>query len=355
MAVVPDTYLKNILVFPSNLGTSYEDFIKISTYKYVTYKPSIVEGTSSASEASDTEAATPDTETESADGENTEQETTEETTTELPRFDYTRPTNEYWFNLIKDKTKENIFYLPMPSELNFADGQSWEAQNVGSLGFYAGSFIQNLVNMDSANLAAAVGAMAEAGLSEFALRLIDNITSSSFVTQQSAGKVINPYREQIFNGMQMRAFTFTYKFVPSSKPENDTLQQIIKTFRKDALPTTTKSISVLQDGLADENGELPEGVNESLNDFDNRLEDRWFDVPRIFTIEFLRKSSGNESLENIKTLPRLKPCICKGFSVNYAPDGAWMTRTDGSPMAYEITMDFEEMEIVVSQDIDLGY
>lgn len=343
-------------MFPSNLGTAYEDFIKISTYQYVTYKPSVIEE-SSSSETSET-AATPDTETESGDDTNSDQENTEENSSALLKLNFERPATGFYVKLLEDKNKLNIFYLPMPSELNFSDGQSWEAQNVGSLGLYAGSFIQNLASMESANLAAAVGAMAEAGLSEFALRLIDNITSSSFVTQQSAGKVINPYREQIFNGMQMRAFTFTYKFVPSSKEENDVLLSIIKSFRKDALPTTAKSTAIF-DALEDENGELPQGVNDALNDFDSRLEDRWFDVPKIFTIEFLRKSGSNpsadESLTSIDSLPKLKPCICKGFSVNYAPDGTWMTRTDGKPMAYEITMDFEEIEIVVSQDVEAGY
>lgn len=350
-----------IYTFPNNLGSSYRDFIRIATYEYVTLPdPQIIETASSESNTeTDTSQPSESTETESANdtGDASASETeSEAATANLPTLEFSRATTGNAVERFIKGTPINIFYLPMPSDINFTDGQSWEAQNVGAMGLYAGSLIKALTKMDSANLAASVSALAEAGLSEYALRVLDNLTPSSFVTQQSAGMVINPYREQVFNGMQMRAFTFNYKFVPDNADDNQKLLDIIKNMRIDSLPETTKSNTVIEEALRDESGELPEGVNEALDNFDNSLEDRWFKVPKIFEIKFIRNNVvDSEEPPEIKELPKIKPCICKSISVNYTPDGVWATRTDGKPVAIEVEMSFEEIEIVVSQDVSAGY
>ena len=44
----------------------------------------------------------------------------------------------------------------------------------------------------------------------------------------------------------------------------------------------------------------------------------------------------------------------QSFNVNYTPDGAYMTYKDGSPVAYNISLGFKEMEPVYDIDYDSG-
>lgn len=331
-----------IHIFPAKLGKEYEDYVKISTYDYVAIEPASVE------EVSEEDTGVNDEDPESS--------------ITLSALTYSRAETD---NAVSRfiRNKKNSFYLPMPDDIKYVDGQSWEAQDVGAMGFYAGEFIKSLTSLDSNNMTATVQAMSEAGMTDFALKMINNITNSNFVTQQSAAKVVNPYREQIFNGMQMRSFEFSYLFVAESQSDQKKLYELISKMREDALPITTPSASILDDlnTNSDSDEEVEdESINnaEALEEFEGRLQDRWFGVPRIFNIEFQRFSGtlpGNKESVRNKALPLLKPCICKGIEIDYTPNNSWATRIDGSPVAISMILTFEEIEIVVAQDVQKGY
>ena len=72
-------------------------------------------------------------------------------------------------------------------------------------------------------------------------------------------------------------------------------------------------------------------------------------TPDVFQIEF--KFNGGE---DHPFLNRIKPCALQSFNVNYTPDGAYMTYKDGSPVAYNISLGFKEMEPVYDIDYDKG-
>ena len=72
-------------------------------------------------------------------------------------------------------------------------------------------------------------------------------------------------------------------------------------------------------------------------------------TPDVFDIEF--KFNGGE---DHPFLNRIKPCALQSFNVNYTPDGAYMTYKDGSPVAYNISLGFKEMEPVYDIDYDKG-
>lgn len=326
---------RSVFAFPKNLDTSYKDILKISSYDYVPYQ------------APGSDSTRNDNLTESGDIDDPDD------ASRLPTVSYTRlATGNAQSRFIKNE--QNVYYLPMPNDLSFTEGMSWESQNVGALGLYGGEFIKSVVGGSGSDFASSVKALSEAGLSEFALQTINSIgVSSSFITQQSAGKVINPYREQVFNGMSPRSFSFSYNFVPTNKDEQNILIKMIKRLREDSLPTTAKSNEIL-DAL--ESDEL-ENINTTLSEFDSTLQDRWFGVPRVFELTFMTNiaNSGEASYRINDKIPKIKPCICKSIEVNYTPDGVWATRVDGASIATEVSFEFEEIEIVVAQDILSGY
>ena len=45
-----------------------------------------------------------------------------------------------------------------------------------------------------------------------------------------------------------------------------------------------------------------------------------------------------------------KPCACVNFSVNYVPDGSYMTYSGGSLTSYQINMGFGEIEPIYAAE-----
>lgn len=351
-----------IKIFPSSLGTDYEDFINISSYDFVPYN-----GLSDAAFQNAFGQAAPNALT------GVSQTGFGELSSTFGRG----ATGNAEDRFITNAVKRNSFYLPMPDKINFIDGQSWETQDVGAFGFYMGELIKNAVDWNASDLSSTIRTLAEGGMAEYAVKTINNLTSGNFVTQQAAGKVLNPYREQVFNGVQMRTFDFNYTFVAHSQQEQKNIMKIIRSMREDSLPTTESTASIFDDLIDDRNDvdpaaaaalgadEVEADENETgtvnLDLTGQTLQDRWFGVPRIFKIDFLRAVSNASSNSGIPgtsvntAIPKLKPCICTDISVDYTPNNVWATRVDGSPVAIDVMFKFAEIEIVVAQDVQAGY
>lgn len=134
-----------------------------------------------------------------------------------------------------------------------------------------------------------------------------------------AGYVFNPQQQLLFNGIDFRTYQMTFTFTPYSQSEADSVQNIIKTFRKYAAPTV---------------------VTESGGFF--------FTPPGMVDIRFLMNGAENTKLH------KLKRCVLESVSVNYAPNG-WTAMEDGAPAQSTMTLSFKEMQLVDRKDILKGY
>ena len=70
-------------------------------------------------------------------------------------------------------------------------------------------------------------------------------------------------------------------------------------------------------------------------------------TPNIYKITFMENASTQHSF-----LELIKPCALTGLNINYTPDNAYMTYGDNSPIAYEMQLQFSELEPIYSQDYD---
>ena len=129
----------------------------------------------------------------------------------------------------------------------------------------------------------------------------------------------NPYKEQTFQGLPFRPFEFTFIFRPRSAEEASITKQIISEFRAYAKP------------------KYKEGTTASI-----------FKYPHEFRIKFLQLHNG-KYIEN-KNMPAIKYCICKGINVNYTPQG-WRTLPNSSPVDIQLTLSFEETEVITQEDV----
>ena len=165
--------------------------------------------------------------------------------------------------------------------------------------------------------------LAQAGSIDMLLKAISATGADpNAVTQNVNGKIANPYVEQVFNGIGMRQFDFSWKLVPRSEGEQENIHNLIKKLREHALPEISGK--------------------------------RWLEVPEIFNLRWM--NSGRQ----IESLPKIKPCVLKSVQVQYTPDNVWAThykggRADPYPVAYNLSLSFGETAIITSKDVVKGY
>ena len=54
-------------------------------------------------------------------------------------------------------------------------------------------------------------------------------------------------------------------------------------------------------------------------------------------------------------LTQFKPCAISNVSVNFTPDGTFATYSDGSPVATELRLSFQETKLIFEDEVDQGF
>jgi hypothetical protein len=235
--------------------------------------------------------------------------------------------------------------LPVPEGIQYADAPAWSEEDIGILGKFAPGLAAQAAGGDTAALGNTLSSLAKAGLGPMVLNKIKEAggPSPESITQGVGGRVLNPYKEQIFKGIGMRTFSFRWKLVPRNSKEQVRIHNIIKALRYYALPDYTSS-----SGLAAGADDDAEGIN-----IQNNLNDRWLTVPNIYNLKWLYGKDAP-----IQSLPKIKPAVLKNISVNYTPEGVWATHQVGeqalsgpAPIAYELNLEFQETEIITAKEV----
>ena len=131
---------------------------------------------------------------------------------------------------------------------------------------------------------------------------------------RTTGAVANPNMELLFNGPELRTFSFQFLLAPRSQEEAKTLIQILRFFKQGMSPIRTKSRLFLKS-------------------------------PHTFQLSY-RNSKGQDH----KYLNKFKECALGSFGVNYAPNGNYSTYEDGVMTAYQMTMNYRELNPIYNDD-----
>jgi hypothetical protein len=135
-----------------------------------------------------------------------------------------------------------------------------------------------------------------------------------------AGLAVNSSLELLFNGPQLREFSFSFKMTPRSKKEAQMVRSIIRTFKQAMSVKRSKSVLLLK-------------------------------APHTFRISYLTSNKDHPYLN------RFKECALTNCSVNYAPDNSYMSYDDSDPdgrsmTAYELSLNFYELEPIFDDDYE---
>ena len=129
--------------------------------------------------------------------------------------------------------------------------------------------------------------------------------------------IFNPNTELLFQGPQLRAFSFNFKMTPRSSGEAETVKSIIKFFKFHMAPKTSDANLFLK-------------------------------APNIFRIEYFNKGQQHTGINLIKD------CALQSCTVNYTPDGTYMSYEDGAMFSYDLQLQFMELIPVYAKDYNEG-
>ncbi len=212
--------------------------------------------------------------------------------------------------------------LPIPAGINDSNQVSWQSGEMNA-GQMALAQIALTGITDGLKKAGETGAdivtkAAGAGAEDVKDAIAQTIAGAATgdqkaLMQRASGQVINPNMELLFNGPQLRDFSFAFNFTARSAGEGATILRIIRFFKQGMSPIRSQSNLFLKS-------------------------------PHTFKLEYKNGSSSH------KALNKFKECALKSCALQYTPDGNYATFDDGVMTKYQMTLGFTELEPVFNDD-----
>jgi len=141
--------------------------------------------------------------------------------------------------------------------------------------------------------------------------------------KKAFGQASNPYMEVLFEGVEMRTFTYNFTFSPRNKEETEDVKKIIEMFRFHMMP------------------ELNGGSSAFMT------------LPSTFDIHYMYQVTPDVSNEN-NYYTKIATCVLKGCDVDYTPNGV-KSFASGAPTQITMSLSFQETEMLTKQHVNRGY
>lgn len=143
--------------------------------------------------------------------------------------------------------------------------------------------------------------------------LAESTVAQGLNIQGRFGGILNPNVELLFSGPTLRPFSFSFRMSPRGEQEAKDVKSIIRFFKQNMAPKR-------QDG------------------------NLFLKAPNTFLIKY--QGAGSQGLNKIKE------CALIDCSVNYTPQGSYMTYEDGTMVSYFMSLTFSEIEPVYDVDYE---
>ena len=161
--------------------------------------------------------------------------------------------------------------------------------DLGAVGAQVGKLVTGLGSFATGGLGAGVGA----------------------AVQRRTGIAPAAMTEMIFNGIDYRTFSFTFKFTPRSRKESDVVNNLLHAIKDAMLPARY-------------------GAGQSI---------AAYHVPHEFVIRFMKGTKINPYIDQIGL------CACTGVDIDYGSD-KFSTHPSGDPVSIDATLTFRELELM---------
>ena len=203
----------------------------------------------------------------------------------------------------------------------------WADTELGVLGGSAEALSKvtntgSLLTAAKSLLGSAGGAAVSAGLRNAANTPLSSLGDIRGVAEANLGQAINPFKAQLFKNMEFRTFSFDYVFLPRNQEEYDSVQTIIKTFKRYMHPSFSPGAGAFFMGY-----------------------------PAEFNIAYFHKEGAN--YENIF---KLSSCALTDLKVEYGgADFVTFKGRKGAPTEIALSLSFLELELLTEARVEAGY
>jgi len=213
--------------------------------------------------------------------------------------------------------------LPIPGGIKDADKVNWSDNSMDALlmaaGDLAGSAIEGGPDKAKKSIFASMDALDKSGGGKFKEIVKGGFTAAAIgkdfksIMARQTGQIMNPNMELLFTGPALRPFSFDFLLAPRSKKESEMVMKIIRFFKQGMAPIRSEANLFLKS-------------------------------PHTFQLTY---KHGND---NHLYLNSFKECALKSCNVNYTPEQSYSTYTDGVMTAYQMSLQFMELEPVYNDD-----
>ena len=230
----------------------------------------------------------------------------------------------------RSSTNLGYVFLPMQPGISDTNGVSWNEDPLNpfqaALGGIAADAIKTIGDGAAAQGATElISNLISAGNNLANSKGMENYISAYFAGQavgtnlvaRTTGAVLNNNLELLFNGPKLRSFRYNFRFTPREEEESVMIKKIIRLFKREMASSKSDT------GL-------------------------FLVSPSVFKLEYISSNGPHPFLNKIKT------CALTDMSVNYTPDGTYMTYQDRSMTSYEVQLQFSELEPIYKEDYDSG-
>ena len=224
-------------------------------------------------------------------------------------------------NVVKDRTIAGSVTLPIPGVVTDANACEWGEDSMTALDAAIANIGLEFLTGDVTGALKTTGSAIQKNKEDIKTALSTAVVSAATGSKgqslltRATGNIMNPNMELLFKKPALRPFNFTFKLAPRSKDEGKEVIQIIRTFKQAMAPIKSASYLFLKS-------------------------------PYTFRLQYLHRGSPHPALN------LFKECALQTLTVNYAPEGQYATYEDGVPTAYEMQMQFTELEPVFNDDYD---
>jgi len=231
------------------------------------------------------------------------------------------------------RTLLSSIFLPMPSGgISDRNNVSWGAGSLdlavqtvsgAALGFLEGG-AKGATDAAKNDIDLIMGKDGKSMLGELVkAKSLEAALGTNNLLSRLSGLAVNPSLELLFEGPSLREFSFSFKMTPRSKKEAQEVRSIIRTFKQAMSVKRSESVLLLK-------------------------------APHTFRISYLTSTKDHPYLN------RFKECALTNCSVNYTPDGQYMSYDDSDPggrsmTAYELSLSFNELEPIFDDDYDKDF
>lgn len=251
----------------------------------------------------------------------------------------------------KPFTSSNLTYdllvaLPLPNELQDQTGVDYSEKSLETVGdLFNGNFNTSAVAAAALRHSGGVaqgamqgmaGALSKFGALSGALGGVAGNAAASLLPaeqitsaiQQQSGLAPNPNPSLMFEGPQLREFTYSWTFMPDNKTESENLRKFITNVKARVLPKVTSGLSPVLF--------YPHMVQMNFYPWDKS------------------GSGSNPWGWGTDTIIKIKKCVVKSFNVSYTPANV-PAFFDGNPnaphpVAITCTIQLKELEYMLSND-----